>query len=165
MIGVPQKSSSVVRTRCLLVSLLALILSRACDASIDDCAGKPEICALNEYCQLTIDPDDPSAVTGRCVTIASSPDCYRFPGTCDEDQWCQLSDRESWAETDNTTRGRCVSYQQLCHSCSRAASEPSAAMGLPILADALLNALAVVTPSRSLLGVSDSDTLVDWLTG
>ena len=85
-----------------------------------------------------------------------SPDCFRSPGACESDQWCQLEDRESWAETDNTTRGRCVSYQQLCHSCTRAASDPSSAMGLPVQSKTLLAALSVATPSRSFLSVEDT---------
>ena len=120
-----------------------------------DCYDKPEVCELNEYCALVIDDTDPSKVVGSCEPITSSPDCYRFPGTCESDQWCQLEDRKSWAETDNTTRGRCVSYQQLCHSCTRAASDPSTAMGLPVKSEELLQVLSAVTPSRTFVSVED----------
>lgn len=45
-------------------------------------------------------------------------DCFAEPGICGDNKWCMLGDRESWNDTDQATRGRCIGFQTLCESCT-----------------------------------------------
>ena len=73
-----------------------------------DCNEDPTICGVKPFeecveCGVTAS----GAPRHCCVQPPDSPDCYRYPGACGADKWCELNDRKSWNDTDATTMGRC----------------------------------------------------------
>ena len=101
---------SSIRGRAALVALCAAVAT--CD---DDCFKHPNVCGVRpfEVC------DDCGGGTGCCKAAPDSPDCFENPGSCGDGKWCQLNDRKSWSESDRTTIGRCVVYQDICESCTQ----------------------------------------------
>jgi hypothetical protein len=78
----------------------------------DNCITNPSICLLNETCWWDIQSLLTPATKGWCKPNAmNQTDCYRNPGMCASDEWCEVQDHTSWAEIDHGTRGECVSYQ------------------------------------------------------
>ena len=101
---------SSIRGRAALVALCAAVAT--CD---DDCFKHPNVCGVRpfEVC------DDCGGGRGCCKAAPDSPDCFENPGSCGDGKWCQLNDRKSWSESDRTTIGRCVVYQDICESCTQ----------------------------------------------
>lgn len=87
----------------------------------EDCFQYPEICSVKpfETCELCND----GSKKGCCVQPPEYGNCYLEPGKCPKDTWCQLNDRKSWNDTDSTTMGRCVKFQEICESCETSFQE------------------------------------------
>src|SRR5579883_403365 len=76
---------------------------------------------LPETNNLLPSPDDPNFPEITKIPPKQrgyGPDCYLFPGSCPNGTWCQLEDRPQWWIKENVTRGRCVTYQKECYSCT-----------------------------------------------
>lgn len=84
-----------------------------------DCFDDPTICSVKPYETCSPCGATESGLPKHCCVVPpASPDCYKSPGTCGPDQWCELNDRKSWNDTDATTMGRCVPYQAVCQACT-----------------------------------------------
>jgi len=111
------------------LALTTALLLLPCATGVD-CFQDPSVCGVKPYEICT--PCDHNPSTGCCTAPSRSPDCYTFPGVCDNaTHWCELNDRKSWNETDVTTMGRCVPYQKICESCTADLSENSPPSVLP----------------------------------
>jgi hypothetical protein len=108
---------------------MALVLFASLAAAqqpISDCFADPSLCGVKPFqeciscASFGLDP-----LKGCCQQAPGAPDCYMDVGICGPMKWCQLSDRKSWNETDQSTKGRCIVYQKECEACTSTFDEVS----------------------------------------